>query len=67
MNVSNLQLLLVIGIPTLSVLIGIVLNERGQSRLESRLTVMEGDLRRFYQMLGEHSGQIDMLRKHSGM
>jgi hypothetical protein len=27
----------------------------GSSRIESRLQVIEGELRRFYQLLGEHS------------
>ena len=31
-------------------------------RVEARLTVIGADLRRFYQILGEHTGQIDILK-----
>ncbi len=31
--------------------------------VESRLTAIEGDLRRFYQVLGEHSARLDNLEK----
>ncbi len=47
----------------MTVLVGILLNALGVSRVESRLQVIEGDLRRFYQMLGEHSAKIDNLEK----
>lgn len=67
---TNLQLWLAIGIPSFMVLVGILLNLRGSGRLEDRIsalenimnnrfTVIEGDLRRFYELLGEHSGRIE--------
>lgn len=60
---TNSQLWLAIGIPTVAVLIGILLNQVSSNRLESRLTAIEGDLRRFYQFLGEHSAKIENLEK----
>ena len=58
----NEQLLLAIGIPAMMILIGIILQQVGTGRVEARLTVIEADLRRFYQILGEHTGQIDILK-----
>jgi len=49
---TDSQLWMAIGIPTVTVLLGILLNQLGSSRIESRLKVIEGDLRRFYQLLG---------------
>jgi len=49
---TDSQLWMAIGIPTVTVLLGILLNQLGSSRIESRLQVIEGDLRRFYQLLG---------------
>jgi hypothetical protein len=60
---SDTQLWIAVGIPTVTVLVGILLNALGVSRVENRLQVIEGDLRRFYQMLGEHSAKIDNLEK----
>lgn len=64
---TDTQLWPAICIPTVTVLMGILLNVTGLSRLESRiearLLVIEGDLRRFYQILGEHSAKIDNLEK----
>ncbi|HUH62091.1 MAG TPA: hypothetical protein VLZ50_03790 [Terracidiphilus sp.] len=60
---TDTQLWIAVGIPTVTVLVGILLNALGVSRVENRLQVIEGDLRRFYQMLGEHSAKIDNLEK----
>ena len=60
---SDTQLWIAVEIPTVTVLVGILLNALGVSRVESRLQVIEGDLRRLYQMLGEHSAKIDNLEK----
>ena len=60
---TNAQLWLAIGIPTVTVLIGILLNQLGQNRMENRLQVIEGDLRRFWQILGEHSARLDNVEK----
>lgn len=64
---NNVQLFLSIGIPSFLVLVGILTNQLGlnrlENRLETRLIVIEADLRRFYELIGEHSGKIDMLQK----
>lgn len=63
-----------IGIPVLAILFGILFNQRGLDklegrvdsrfdRLEKRMDTMQSDLSRFYQILGEHSGKIDLLQK----
>lgn len=99
---NDMQLYLSIGIPTITVLVGILLNQsaihrshdslkgtddslrgelgglRGElgglraelqatrSEILSRLQVVEGDLRRFYQILGEHNAKIENLEKRAG-
>ena len=64
---TDTQLWLAIGIPTVTVLMGILLNVTGlnrvESRIETRLLAIEGDLRRFYQIHGEHSAKIENLEK----
>jgi hypothetical protein len=64
---TDTQLWLAIGVPTIAVLLGILLNVTGLNRLETRidtrLLVIEGDLRRFYQILGEHSAKVENLEK----
>ena len=68
---TNLQLILAICIPTciptVTVLIGILLNNQRFNTIESRLIVIEADLRRFYEILGDHSGRIDILQKKVGL
>jgi hypothetical protein len=65
-----------VGIPVLAILFGILFNQRGLDRLEGRVDSrfdrlekrmdnMQSDLSRFYQILGEHSGKIEMLQKKS--
>jgi len=44
---TNLQLALSIGIPSLLILVGIFLNNARFNSVETRLTTMEGDLRQF--------------------
>lgn len=60
---TDTQLWLSIGIPTVAILIGILLNQTGLGRLEGRLNVIESDLRRFYEILGAHGEAIDILKK----
>jgi hypothetical protein len=66
---------LTIGIPVLAILFGILLNQRGldrlearldrvQSELSSRLDRMQADLSIFYRTLGEHSADIEHLKKN---
>ena len=37
--------------------------EARMSAIENRLIIIEGDMRRFYQILGEHTGKISMLER----
>jgi hypothetical protein len=59
-----------VGIPVLVILMGILFNQRGLDRLEGRfdrlekrIDTIQSDLSRFYQILGEHSGKLEMLQK----
>jgi hypothetical protein len=63
-----------VGIPVLAILFGILFNQRGLDKLEGRvdsrfdwlekrMDTMQADLSRFYQVLGEHTGKLEMLQK----
>ena len=59
-----------VGVPVLAILFGILFNQRGLDRLESRfdrlekrMDTMQSDLSRFYQILGERGGKIELLSK----
>jgi hypothetical protein len=63
-----------VGIPVIAILFGILFNQRGLDkldsrvdsrfdRLEKRMDIMQADLARFYQILGEHGGKIEVLQK----
>jgi hypothetical protein len=63
-----------VGVPVIVILFGILFNQRGLDklegrvdsrfdRLEKRMDTIQADLSRFYQVLGEHSGKIEMLLK----
>jgi len=63
-----------IGIPVLTILFAVLVNQRGLekleermdgrfNRLEGRMDTMQADLSRFYQILGEHGGKIELLSK----
>ncbi len=67
---SNAQMWVAMIMPTIAVLIGILLNHNriGSveaslgariSHVETRLTSIEGDLRKFYQFVGEHSSSLE--------
>ena len=71
---TNVQLLLVVFIPTFTVIAGFaVQNARFNSlenfmngrfaSIEARLIAIEADLRRFYEILGRHEGEIEMLKR----
>lgn len=90
---TNLQLLLSIGIPTLAILLGFLHNNSRFNSLEARigslettvssfgarlsavealisgiqqrLIVIEGDLRRFWEILGAHGEAIETLKKRN--
>jgi hypothetical protein len=55
---------LTVGIPVFVILLGILLNQRGLDKLEARLDRMQADLSMFYRTLGEHSADIEHLKKN---
>lgn len=66
---TNLQLVLTIGIPSLLVLVGIFLNNArfnasdGRfSAIEARLDRMQADLSQFYRDLGRHDAEIGNIK-----
>ncbi len=71
---SDMHDTITVGIPVLAILFGILFNQRGLDKLESRvdsrfdrlekrMDTMQSDLSRFYQILGEHSGKIELMQK----
>jgi hypothetical protein len=60
---TNTQLFLAIGIPSVLILLGMFLNSKRFDVIESKLTVIEADLRRFYHELGEHNADIITLKE----
>lgn len=64
---TNLQLLLSIGIPTFAIILATVLQTNSNnacfSAIEQRLVVIGGDQRRFYEILGRHDGEISVLKE----
>jgi hypothetical protein len=69
---TNLQLLLAIGVPTLAVIASMILNngrfntiEGRISSMDTRLINIEGDLRRFYQEQGRLAGHVESLEQRN--
>ena len=73
---NNVQLYIVVGLPTLTVLVGMFINQRSFDRLESqvgsrmdrleaRLDRIKADLREFYRTLGQHDARLDNLEKRN--
>ena len=62
---SGTQFALAIGIPVLVILFGILLNQRGLDKVESRLDRMQPDLSQFYQILGKHDKAIEILERNT--
>jgi hypothetical protein len=60
---SNLQLYLAIGFPTLLLLIGQLLNWSAVKDVSNRLLTIESDLRQFYHAIGRVEGRVDVLEK----
>jgi hypothetical protein len=60
---SNLQLYLAIGLPTLLLLIGQLLNWSAVKDVSSRLLTIESDLRQFYRAIGKVEGRLDVIEK----
>ncbi len=61
---SNLQLYLAIGFPTLLLLIGQLLNWSAVKDVSSRLMTIESDMRQFYRAIGKVEGRLDVIEKH---
>jgi hypothetical protein len=71
---TNLQLVLTIGIPSLLILVGMFLNnsrsntlegriDRLGSELNARIDRMQADLSQFYMILGRHEADIATLKE----
>jgi hypothetical protein len=61
---SNLQLYLAIGFPTLLLLFGQLLNWSAVKDVSSRLMTIESDMRQFYRAIGKVEGRLDVIEKH---
>lgn len=62
-RMTDLQLALSIGIPSLLVLVGILINHARFGSIEGRLSTIEGDLRQFYRDQGRHEAEIANLKE----
>jgi hypothetical protein len=71
---TNFQLLLSIGIPSLLIVVGFIYNNSRLNTIESNMTIgfqdvrtrlnaIEGDLRQFYRDLGRHDAEIVNLKE----
>ena len=58
---SNTQLYLAGGLPTMLLLIGQLLNWTAVKDVSARLITMESDMRQFYRAIGKVEGRIDAL------
>ena len=58
---TNAQMFIAVGLPLLVILAGIILQQVQGSRIEARLTSIEGDLRQFYSTQGRHDEAIRAL------
>jgi len=60
---TNVQLYLAIGLPTLLLLIGQLLNWSAVKDVSSRLVTIESDMRQFYRAIGKVEGRLDAVEK----
>ena len=60
---TNLQLLLAVSIPTFTIIAGFVVQNGRLNSIEARLIAIEADLRRFYEIVGRHEGELEMLKR----
>ena len=67
---TNMQLYLAIGVPTLMVLLGLLLNWSATKELSNRVSelgnrfgVLEGDMRQFYHLTGKLEGRLEAMEK----
>jgi hypothetical protein len=61
---TNMQLYLAVGLPTLLLLIGQLLNWSAVKDVSNRLVTIESDMRQFYRAIGKVEGRLDMIEKH---
>jgi hypothetical protein len=59
----NMQLYLAVGLPTMLLLIGQLLNWTAVKDVSSRLITIEFDMRRFYRAIGKVEGRLDAVEK----
>lgn len=60
---TNAQLYLSIGIPSVLIFVGIILNQVQLGEVNRRLGVLESDLREFYRSIGKLEGRMDAVEK----
>jgi hypothetical protein len=67
---TNTQLMLSIGLPTLTILVGIFYSQKGIAvlsdrldRIEGRLDRIDADLRQFFSITGRLEGRMDSFEK----
>lgn len=74
---TNTQLLLSVGLPMLTILVGILLSQKGLAdlnnrfdrvdgridRIETRLDRIDADLRQFFSITGRLEGRMDAIEK----
>jgi len=60
---SNTQLYLAVGFPTLLLLIGQLLNWTAVKDVSNRLVTIESDMRQFYRAIGKVEGRLDAVEK----
>jgi hypothetical protein len=60
---SNTQLYLAVGLPTMLLLIGQLLNWTAVKGVSSRLITIEPDMRQFYRAIGKVEGRLDAVEK----
>jgi hypothetical protein len=62
---NNVQLYISAGLPTLTVLVGILLSQRSSGLIERCMDRIEADLREFYRSLGQHEARLDNSERRS--
>ncbi|HZL25735.1 MAG TPA: hypothetical protein VFC39_04305 [Acidobacteriaceae bacterium] len=60
---TNMQLYISIGLPTLLILLGLLLNWSATKDVATWLGVIESDMRQFYRAIGKLEGRMDAVEK----
>ncbi len=58
-----MQLYLSIGVPTLLILAGLLVNWSATKELAARFAVFESDMRQFFHLTGKLEGRVDALER----